>query len=89
MSERDLGGVDDHANAHMTRSIEGVTEEMITAASITDQARANELRIELRHSLNALANRIDHGYNVDVRAGALASGSRGRCRRSRLAKYST
>lgn len=71
VSEKDLGGVDDHANAHMSRSIETVAEEMITAAAITDQARANELRIELRHSLNSLANRIDHGYNIDVRAGAL------------------
>jgi hypothetical protein len=59
----------EHANGRMAAETERIANEMVDAsASVTDAGRANELKIELRLSLNSLANRIDRGYNVDVRA---------------------
>ena len=34
---------------------------------VKDSGRKNELRIALKFSLNKIANRIDHGYNIDIR----------------------
>lgn len=64
-----LAPLEDHANNRMAEETERIASEMVDAsATVADSGRANELKIEIRLSLNALANRIDHGYNVDVRA---------------------
>ena len=66
--DTELAGVDQHANNHMEAGISEVVDEMLPATDSAD-GRTHELRIELRLSLNGIANRIDHGYNIDVRAG--------------------
>ena len=37
-----------------------------------DNGRLNELRTDLTVRINALAERIDNGYDVEVRAGELS-----------------
>ena len=66
-----LAPVKRHANELMEREIDGLVEELLTDAQVADNGRRNELKIELTISLNGLANRIDRGYGVDVRAGEL------------------
>lgn len=71
VSEDDLKGVDDHASNFMSEVIEETVKITIEQVSRpVDGPRTNELRTELTFSLSALANRIDRGYNIDVRAGA-------------------
>lgn len=68
VTDSDLAAVDARANSMMAEGTKAIADEMVAAAAPNDEGRANELRIELRLSLNALANRIDHGYHIDVRA---------------------
>ena len=44
-------------------------KRLVDLGVVTDPGRRNELEIEVTRSLNGLANRIDQGYSVDVRAG--------------------
>lgn len=66
VSNDDLSGIERHAEQHMTAGIEPLIEELLARSNV-EPDRANELRKELRISLNDLANRIDRGYNVEVR----------------------
>lgn len=66
VSDEALAPIEAEANTRMATETERIADEMVDAAVISNAGRANELKIELRLSLNALANRIDHGYNVDV-----------------------
>lgn len=60
-----------HASQIMEQEIERIVDEIIVSAKQGDQGRLNELRRDLTLSLNALATRVDLGYNVEVRAGEL------------------
>lgn len=64
-----LAGIQSEADERMESDIGQLVDELLEANQRTDRGRANELRTELVNSLNALANRIDQGYNVEVRAG--------------------
>lgn len=64
-----LVGVDEHANEHMTTGIATAVDELVDSKTGIESGRKNELKTELRWALNAFANRIDKGYNIDVRAG--------------------
>lgn len=67
--EKSLQGIDTYANMHMERGIETLIVELIGRyAGDIDEGRRNELRAELKHSLNRVANKIDQGYSTDVRA---------------------
>jgi hypothetical protein len=68
-SEETLASASRDAKDKMGTDIEGLVDELLVRANQVDQGRANELRTELRNSLNALANRIDEGYSIEVRAG--------------------
>lgn len=66
-----LAGVDEHANSVMAEGIETIAAEIVADAHLSlDTGRQNELKVEVRLSLNGIANRIDAGFNIDVRAGA-------------------
>lgn len=68
LPDKSLQGVDSHANTHMRDGIEALIGELIQRyAGNVDEGRRNELRTELRVALNRLANRIDRGYNVEIR----------------------
>jgi hypothetical protein len=68
-SEETLASVKNDAEARMETDTEALAEELVRQADHVQEERANELRTELRNALNALANRIDRGYSVEVRAG--------------------
>lgn len=63
-----LKGVDEHASTHMRQGIEPLADELLEEFHDgRDTGRRNELRTELRLALNEIANRIDRGYNIEVR----------------------
>lgn len=69
VTDKSLQGIDSHANMHMEKGIDALIGELIDRyAGNIDEGRRNELRTELKHSLNRIANRVDLGYNIDVRA---------------------
>jgi len=64
-----LAGVDEHANLVMVEGIDTIAAEIVADAHLSlDAGRQNELKVEVRLSLNGIANRIDAGFNIDVRA---------------------
>jgi hypothetical protein len=66
--DENLKGVEDYANQKMADSISTGVNELITKyAAKMDAGRKSELSISLTMSLNKLSNRIDNGYNFDVR----------------------
>lgn len=67
--ENNLDGIKTHANSLMETGIEKLIPELIKDFySNSDEGRKNELTIELRFSLKKIANRIDNGFNIEVRA---------------------
>lgn len=66
-----LDAVDQHAQQRMSEEIRAYVDEVVAERlAPTPGGRENELAMDLRRSLNAIANRVDVGYNFDVRAGA-------------------
>ena len=71
-SDKALKAVAEDAEAKMDQGIKALVNELLKQAQPEiDKGRKNELRKELTVSLNALANRIDRGYSVEVRAGEI------------------
>lgn len=70
-SEETLSSAAGDAEEKMAKDIGELVEQLLTDAEGVESGRANELRKELKESLNALANRIDAGYSIEVRAGEL------------------
>jgi hypothetical protein len=64
-----LQGVDQHANKLMEDGINETVKIVIGeyASSGTKKERKNELEIELKFALKKIANRIDRGFNIEVR----------------------
>ncbi|MFA5805786.1 MAG: hypothetical protein WC879_14200 [Melioribacteraceae bacterium] len=61
-------GVDNHANQIMENGMEKLANEIIKQFyKGKDDGRKNELTNAVRISLNKLANRVDHGFNLEVR----------------------
>ena len=61
-------GVESHANHVMTDGIEKAAVEIVNQYYIgKDEGRKNELVTKVRVSMNKIANRIDHGVNIEVR----------------------
>ncbi len=73
LDETSLGGIDAHANNHMTTGIAEATDDLVDelGSAVDNPGRLNELKVELSLSLNAIANRVDAGFHFDVRMGAL------------------
>jgi hypothetical protein len=61
-------GVQDYANTMMEQGIEKIVDEVVRKYSkVADEGRKNELINGIRISLNKIANRIDKGFNIEVR----------------------
>jgi hypothetical protein len=77
-------GVLEHANEKMSIDIGTLTEALLEEFGdrLGDDGRINDVRIEVRHSLNALANRIDEGYSIEIRAGSFLRWRKARCPRA-------
>lgn len=65
-----LSGVENYAQEFMQGEIEQIAADLIADAD-GDESRKNELKIELTMSLNGLANRLDRGFGIEVRAGEI------------------
>lgn len=57
----------EHANTRMEAEIEKFTVEIMKEYTIKDDGRKNELRTAVKISLDMIANRIDRGFNFEVR----------------------
>jgi len=67
VQKKRLQGVEEHAEEIMEKAIEKIKSELVANSPITDKGRKNELSIALSIALNKLANRIDRGFNIEVR----------------------
>lgn len=63
----DLQGVERHANTLMEKEIGNLVTRLLAEYPPKDTHRKHELSIELKYSLKKLANRIDRGFNIEVR----------------------
>jgi hypothetical protein len=63
-----LKGLEDHAGSIMDTGIDGLVKELLAEyKGKSDAGRKNELSIELKFALKKVANRIDRGFNIEVR----------------------
>jgi len=60
-------GIETHVNGMMASEIKKIAKEVINEHYEGDNGRKNELENGLIISLNKLANRIDKGFNVEIR----------------------
>lgn len=68
LEKKNLKGVEDHANGVMELGIEKLAKELLSEyLGKIDAGRKNELSIELKFALKKIANRIDRGFNFEVR----------------------
>lgn len=73
LAEDEMKGITDHATSMMDKGIEKLTIEVVEEYyQEKDGGRKNELKNAVRIALNRLANRIDKGFNIEVRAEPLA-----------------
>jgi hypothetical protein len=72
-----LDSVDEYAESVMKDGIEQIVEELLAEHDRQDQARFNELRTDLTMALNQIANRIDRGFKIEVRAAPLPPAEEG------------
>ena len=72
LTDEDLQGVTKRYHTMMEKGIEQITIEVFeTYYKGNDAGRENELKNGVRISLNKLANRIDRGFNIEVRVASL------------------
>jgi hypothetical protein len=78
--KKNMTGIEDHAKGVMEKGIEVIIRELMKEFRGTvDSGRKNELTVELKLALNKLSNRIDSGFNIEVRMqapGDLAEGDK-------------
>ena len=72
VADKDTKGIEQHANNSMEKEISLLTNEIITNSSLKDTARKNELKNGVTIALNKIANRIDCGFNIEIRVKDLA-----------------
>jgi uncharacterized membrane protein YheB (UPF0754 family) len=66
--EDKLTGIEEHAASIVRPKLDELANELMEKyGNHLDPARKNEISIEIRHSLNKLANRIDRGFNIELR----------------------
>ncbi len=67
VADKDTKGIEQHANNSMEIEITLLTNEIIANSPIKDNSRKNELRNGVTIALNKIANRIDCGFNIEIR----------------------
>jgi len=68
VEKKNLKGLEDHANGVMENGIEKLVKEIMAEYMPKGEAgRKNELSIELKFAMKKIANRIDRGFNIEVR----------------------
>ena len=68
VDKKNLKGLEDHANGIMETGIDSLVKQLLAEfKGKADAGRKNELSIELKFALKKVANRIDRGFNIEVR----------------------
>ena len=68
LEKDNLKGIEKHANGLMEQGIDKLVKELLTDFhKVDDEGRKNELSIELKYALKKVANRVDRGFNIEVR----------------------
>jgi hypothetical protein len=68
LDKKEMKGIEDHSNKVMTKGIDALVLELIAESHRDiDSGRKNELSVELKYSLTKLANRVDRGFNIEIR----------------------
>lgn len=68
VDKKNLKGLEDHVGAIMDSGIDGLVKELLAEyKGKSDAGRKNEISIELKFALKKVANRIDRGFNIEVR----------------------
>jgi len=68
LTEKELKGISDHSNTFMEKAIEEIIKKISKEYNGNgDKNRKNEIINGVRISLNKIANRIDRGFNFEVR----------------------
>lgn len=68
LDKKDVKGVEDHANKIMDKGIDVLVKDLLAEFEKKgDGHRTNELSVEIKYSLKKIANRIDRGFNIEVR----------------------
>lgn len=68
LEKDNLKGIEKHANGLMEQGIDKLVKELLADFhKVDDNGRKNELSIELKYALKKVANRVDRGFNIEVR----------------------
>ncbi len=68
LDKKDVKGVEDHANKLMDKGIDVLVKDLLAEFETKgDGHRSNELAVEIKYSLKKIANRVDRGFNIEVR----------------------
>ena len=68
VDKKDLAGLETHANGIMDSGIDKLVKDLLSEfKGKVDTGRKHELSVELKYSLKKIANRIDRGFNIEVR----------------------
>ena len=66
--DKNTQSIEDYANSLMEKEIKKLATEIVTEYyNSNDSGRKNELINALIISMNKIANRIDHGFNIEIR----------------------
>jgi hypothetical protein len=69
LAEAEMKGIIEHAASKMNKGIDKLTAEVVKEYyKGKDRGRKNELKNAVRIALGKLANRIDQGFNIEIRA---------------------
>ncbi len=68
-----IGPLEDYANQAMDKDLSSIASEIIAQFGVDrlPEGRDNELNIQIKRSLTAIAGRIDEGFNISVRTGPI------------------
>lgn len=67
--EKKLESINEHANSIIDSGIGTIVADLLKQHLQGDDGRRNELSIELTVALRKIANRVDNGFGIEVRAG--------------------
>src|SRR5207245_760518 len=67
MGKKSIKEVEKFAETEMTSTIKKIVDDVIKQYPKRDSARKNELTVALEKVLRKLADRIDRGFNVEIR----------------------
>lgn len=74
-----MSEIDNHANNLMEKGIEKIASDLVNEYhKKEDKGRKNELINAVKISLNKIANRIDKGFNIEVRVAPLPTSGKGK-----------